>query len=69
TNLILSIGFQKTCSLIQFVAELMAGSKAISLFLFNPKAHKATITYFIEGQFSEHLVHDQKGLKAIKISS
>ncbi|MEM3068910.1 MAG: hypothetical protein QXH58_03260 [Nitrososphaerales archaeon] len=69
TNMILSIGFQKTCSFIQFVAELMAGSKAISLFLFNPKAHKATITYFIEGQFSEHLVHDQKGLKAIKISS
>jgi len=67
TNMILSIGFQETYSFIRFVAELMEGSKTVSLFLLKPQAHKTTITSFIEGQFSDHLIYDQKGLRAIKL--
>ena len=67
TNMILSIGFQGTYSFIRFVAELMEGSKSISLFLLNSQAHKNTIVSFIEGQFSDHLIYDQKGFRAIKL--
>ncbi|MCP8318019.1 MAG: hypothetical protein H3Z51_14360 [archaeon] len=67
TNMILSIGFQGAYSFIRFVAELMEGSKSISLFLLNPQAHKTTIVSFVEGQFSDHLIHDQKGLRAVKL--
>ena len=67
TNMVLSIGSQKTYSFIRFTAELMEGSNAVSLFLLNPQAHKTTIASFIEGQFSDHIIHDQKGLRAIKL--
>lgn len=68
SDLILSVGFDKTYGFIKYALEVLASPKTTVLFLINKTAHDLQITSNIRSLFSDQISYEKSGIQIIKLS-
>ncbi|MEM2995691.1 MAG: hypothetical protein QXI91_06760 [Candidatus Bathyarchaeia archaeon] len=68
SDLILSVGFDKTYSFLKYALEVMASPKTTVLFLLNKTAHDLQTTSNIRSLFSDQISYGKDGMQIIKLS-
>ncbi len=68
SDLILSVGFEKTYSFTQYTLEILTSRRTTAIFLLNSSAHDPKISSSIKNLFSNQLYHGKEGLQIIKLS-
>ncbi|MCS4537955.1 MAG: hypothetical protein HYY67_03750 [Thaumarchaeota archaeon] len=66
TDLILSLGLEKTYNFLKQSNEILSNPRAMSLFIINEPAHDDKMMTLIRGLFPNHLTYTDEGLKATK---
>jgi len=69
TDLLLSIGFDKTYAFTRYSTELLALPRITSIFLMNSNAHDQKTTASIRGLFTNQVIYDKGGVKILKLES
>jgi hypothetical protein len=67
SDLLLSIGFDKTYRFIRYVVEMLASPQNTVLFLINQSAHEPNVMASLKGLFSDQLTCGEKGVQVIKL--
>lgn len=65
--LVLSVGFEKTYSFIQYALELLSSKKATAVFLFSPSAHDEKVASGIRSLFNDQIRYEENGLEIVKL--
>lgn len=68
SDLIFSVGFEKTYAFTKYVIEMLAGSETIALFLINPQAHDSKIVSSIRGLFTDQITYEKEQIEITKLS-
>lgn len=68
SDLILSVGFDKTYSFTKYALEVLAPPKTTALFLINKTAHDLQVTSNIRSLFSDQISYGKDGMQIIKLS-
>jgi hypothetical protein len=68
SDLILSVGFDKTYSFMKYALEVLASPKTTVLFLLNKTAHDIQTTSNIRSLFSDQISYGKDGIQIIKLS-
>ncbi|MEM2972141.1 MAG: hypothetical protein QW270_06960 [Candidatus Bathyarchaeia archaeon] len=68
SDLILSVGFDKTYSFLKYALEVLASPKTTVLFLLNKTAHDLQTTSNIRSLFSDQISYGKDGVQIIKLS-
>jgi len=66
SDLILTIGFEKTYSFLRYVMDLLASTKVTALLLLNSSAHDPKIVSSLRGLFSSQITYGKEGIRAVK---
>jgi len=67
SDLVLSIGFEKTYSFMRYVAEMLAPSRITALFLVNEIAHEAKVVSSLRSLFSNQISFGKEGMQTTKL--
>jgi hypothetical protein len=67
SDLVLTIGFEKTYHFMKTVAEMLASSKVTALFLVNALSHSPVVVSSLRGLFSNQISFGKSGMQAIKL--
>jgi len=67
SDLVLSIGFEKTYYFVRYATELLAHSRITALFLLNQTAHDPKVASSLRGLFSNHVSMGKDGIQAVKL--
>jgi hypothetical protein len=67
SDLVLSIGFEKTHYFMRYAAEMLASPKVTALFLLNRAAHDPEVASSLRGLFSNQISFGKRGLESIKL--
>jgi KaiC/GvpD/RAD55 family RecA-like ATPase len=65
--LVLSVGFEKTYSFVQYALELLSSKKMTSLFLFSPSAHDSKVASGLRSLFNDQVHYSEDGLEIVKL--
>jgi len=68
SDLLLSIGFDKTYRFMKYVLEILDSPKSTFLFLLNQTAHDPKITSYIRNLFSNQVSFGKEGMQITKLS-
>jgi len=68
SDLLLSIGFEKTYDFLRQVIEMLTIPRVTALILFNPEAHDPKTTSSLQTVFNSIIAYGKEGLKLIKFS-
>jgi len=67
SDLILSIGFEKTYNFLHFTLEIIAPETVTALFLLNPNAHEPEVASSLRSLFNSQITYGKRGLEVIKL--
>jgi len=67
STLVLSVGFEKTYSFVQYALELLSSKRATALFLFSPSAHDSKIASGLRSLFNDQIRYGENGLEIVKL--
>lgn len=67
STLVLSVGFEKTYSFVQYALELLSSKKTTAVFLFSPSAHDEKIASGVRSLFNDQIRYEENGLKIVKL--
>jgi uncharacterized protein YjgD (DUF1641 family) len=67
SDLVLSIGFEKTYYFMTYAAEMLASPKVTALFLLNRAAHDPEVASSLRGLFSNQVSFGKRGVETIKL--
>lgn len=67
SNLILSIGFDKTYNFLRLALDMLASMNATAVFLINPTAHELKMVSSIRSLFGWQLSYRKKGIQVVKL--
>jgi len=67
SDLILSIGFEKTYKFMRYALDMLSSSRVTALFLLNPNAHDPKVTSSLRNLFSNQVTYGKDGLQVIKL--
>jgi len=68
SELLTSIGREKTFTFLRHALDLLSSEKITSLFLLNTSAHETEVVSRLRTLFSNQLVYDKNGLEVVKTS-
>ncbi len=68
SDLILSVGFEKTYRFVRYAVEMLASPKTTVLFLLNQNAHDSKVTSSMRGLFSDQMSIGKEGIQTVKLS-
>jgi len=68
SDLVLSIGFDKTYRFIKYALEILASPKTTVLFLLNQSAHDPQVTSNLRSLFSNQIFFGKEGMQTVKLS-
>jgi len=68
SDLVLSIGFDKTYRFIKYALEMLASPRTTVLFLLNQTAHDPKITSNLKSLFSNQISFGKGGMQTVKLS-
>jgi len=68
SDLVLSVGFEKTYRFMRYAAEMLASQKNTVLFLLNQNAHDLKVASSLRGLFSDQISFGKEGTQTIKLS-
>jgi hypothetical protein len=68
SDIVLSVGFDKTYNFIKYALEILASPNVTVLFLLNKNAHDLQILSNIRSLFSEQISYGKNGVQIIKLS-
>jgi len=60
STLVLSVGFEKTYSFVQYALELLSSKKTTALFLFNPSAHDSKVASGLRSLFNDQICYENR---------
>jgi len=67
SDLVLSIGFDKTYQFAKYVSEILASRRVTALFLLNEAAHDAEVVHSLRSLFSNQIAFGKSGMQAVKL--
>ena len=67
SDILLSIGFDKTYRFIRYAVEMLASPRNTILFLINQTAHDPNVMSSLKGLFSDQVTYEKDGLHTIKL--
>ena len=67
STLVLSVGFEKTYSFVQYALELLSSKKTTTLFLFSPSAHDSKVASGLRSLFNDQIRYGENGLEIVKL--
>jgi hypothetical protein len=68
SDLILSVGFEKTYRFMRYAVEMLASPRNTVLFLLNQNAHDPKVASSLRGLFSDQTSFGKEGIQTIKLS-
>lgn len=68
SDLVLSIGFDKTYHFTRYAAEMLASPRITALFLVNKIAHDLKVASSLRGLFSNQISFGMRGIQTVKLS-
>jgi len=68
SDLVLSVGFEKTYRFMRYAVEMLASPRNTVLFLLNQNAHDPKVTSSLRGLFSDQASFGKEGMQTIKSS-
>jgi len=68
SDLILSVGFEKTYRFMRYAVEMLASPRNTVLFLLNQNAHGPKVTSSLRGLFSDQISFGKEGIQTVKLS-
>jgi hypothetical protein len=68
SDLVLSVGFEKTYRFMRYAVEMLASPRTTVLFLLNQNAHDPKIASSLRGLFSDQISFGIKGVQTAKLS-
>ena len=68
SDLVLSVGFEKTYRFMRYAVEMLASPKNTVLFLLNRSAHDPKVASSLRGLFSNHTFFGKEGMQSLKWS-
>jgi hypothetical protein len=68
SDLVLSIGFEKTYHFMRRAAEMLASPRVTAIFLVNPFAHGPEVASSLRGLFGNQISFGKDGIQAVKLS-
>jgi len=68
SDLVLSVGFEKTYRFMRYAVELLASPRNLVLFLLNQNAHDPKVTSSLRGLFSDQMSFGKEGIQTIRLS-
>jgi hypothetical protein len=68
SELLTTIGRERTFTFLRHVLELLSSEKTTSLFLFNSSAHEPQVVSQLRTLFNNQLAYDKNGLEVVKTS-
>jgi hypothetical protein len=68
SNLLTTIGQEKTFTFLRHALDLLSSKKITSLFLLNTSAHETEVVSQLRSLFSNQLAYDKNGLEIVKTS-
>ncbi|NIR87075.1 hypothetical protein GWO13_05660 [Candidatus Bathyarchaeota archaeon] len=68
SELIRSIGLEKTYKFVQYVLEMLYSERVTALFLLTSSAHDTKTSSTLRGMFEDQLVYGRKGIGIVKMS-
>ena len=68
SDLVLSVGFEKTYRFMRYAVEMLASSRNTVLFLLNQNAHDPKVTSSLRGLFSDQISFGKEGIQTVKLS-
>jgi len=67
SDLILSMGFERTYSFLRYSLDMLTSTEATALFLMNPTAHETKTVSSIRNLFGWQLYYGEEGLRVVKL--
>jgi hypothetical protein len=67
STLVLSVGFEKTYSFVQYALELLSSKKNTAVFMFSPSAHDEKVASGVRSLFNDQIRYEENGLKIVKL--
>jgi len=68
SDLVLSVGFEKTYRFMRYAVEMLATPRNIVLFLLNQNAHDPKVASSLRGLFSDQVYFGKEGIQTVKLS-
>jgi hypothetical protein len=68
SDIVLSVGFEKTYRFMRYAVEMLASPRNTILFLLNQNAHDSRVTSSLRGLFSDQISFGKEGIQTIKLS-
>lgn len=67
SDLVLSIGFEKTYHFTKYATEMLALSRVTGLFLLNASAHDSEVVHSLRSLFDNQILFGKKGIQTVKL--
>jgi len=67
SDLVLSVGFEKTYRFMRYAVEMLASPRNTVLFLLNQTAHDPKVTSSLRGLFSNQISFGKEGIQTVKL--
>jgi len=68
SDLVLSVGFEKTYRFMRYAVEMLASPRNTVLFLLNQNAHDPKVASSLRGLFSDQVFFGKEGIQTVKLS-
>jgi hypothetical protein len=68
SDLVLSVGFEKTYRFMRYAVEMLASPRNTVLFLLNQNTHDPKVTSSLRGLFSNQIPFGKEGIQTVKLS-
>lgn len=68
SDLVLSVGFEKTYRFMRYAVEMLASPRNLVLFLLNQHAHDSKVMSGLRGLFSDQISFGEEGIQTVKLS-
>jgi len=68
SDLVLSVGFEKTYRFMRYAVEMLASPRNTVLFLLNQNAHDPKVASSLRGLFNDQMYFGKEGIQTVKLS-
>jgi hypothetical protein len=68
SDLVLSLGFEKTYHFTKYATEILASPRATALFLLNASAHDPEVVHSLRSLFDNQIYFGKEGIQTVKLS-
>jgi hypothetical protein len=68
SDLVLSLGFEKTYHFTKYATEILASPRVTALFLLNASAHDPEVVQSLRSLFEDQICFGKEGIHTVKLS-